>query len=93
MDFLKTEFKRFFSVTKWVLSLYFKTFPVYTTIYVVCRILVSFSNLFNAYVIALVTDEAIKLIGTGQISSSIYKILALFLGTAFFFTLVDIVNS
>lgn len=93
MNFLKVEVKRFFSVTKWVFSLYFSLFPLYTTIYIICRILISFSSLFNAYVIALATDEAIKLIGTGELSLHIYKIIALILSSSIFFTLVDIANT
>ena len=94
MNFLKEEFKKVFLITKWVLGLYFKNFPVYTSIYVICRILISLSVLVNAYIIALATDEAIKLIGSGSVNlTSVYKIIMLILGSSFFFSFVDIVNT
>lgn len=93
MRFIKEEFQKVFLITKWVVGLYFKNYPLYTSINVVLRIVLAFAGLVNAYIIAVATDEAIKLT-TGSIDlSSIYKIIFFILGSSFFFSMADIVNN
>lgn len=93
MKFLKAEISKIFLITKWIFGLYLQNYPKYTIIYIICRILISFSSLVNAYIIAIATDEAIKLIGGSVNSINIYKIIGLILGSSFFFSMVDIVNT
>lgn len=93
MKFIKEEIRKVLLVTKWVFGLYLKNYPKYTIIYIVCRILISFSTLVNAYIIALATDQAIDLIGGNFNSLSILKVVFLIIGSSFFFALVDIINT
>lgn len=93
MKFIKEEIRKVVLVTKWVFGLYFKNYPKYTTIYIICRILMAFAVLVNAYIISVATDEAIKLIGGNLNNLVILKIVALIIGSSFFFGMVDIVNT
>lgn len=61
MKTLKSEFLRIFNVTKWVFSIYFRNYPVLISIYILTELILSLSSLFNAYIIALVTDKAISI--------------------------------
>ena len=93
MKFIKEEFKKVFLITRWVVGLYFKNYPVYTSINVISRIILAFAGLINAYIIAIATDEAIKLATGSTDLRSIYKIIFFIVGSSFFFSMVDIVNN
>lgn len=93
MHKIKDGFYRQFLITKWVIGLYFRNYPFYSLTYVICRIIAELSPLVNAYILALATDEAIRLLQNDIQVYSIYKILVLTVGSNLLFTLVGIINN
>jgi ATP-binding cassette subfamily B protein len=65
----KDSIYQFWSTTKWVFSHYFSYAPVLTSVYIVAELILNLSNIFNAYVIGLVTDGAIRIYTNHDISS------------------------
>lgn len=94
MKTLKSELTRTFNVTKWVISIYFKNYPLFTSIYAVSEITLSLAGLFNAYIIALVTDKAIHLLKLSNPNvSDFYPIMLLIIGSYIFFELIRILDN
>ncbi|EKE04972.1 MAG: ABC transporter ATP-binding protein [uncultured bacterium] len=93
MKTLKSELLRTLDVTKWVLSIYFKNYPLYTTIFIITELVLTLSNLLNAYIIALVTDRAIQVaqVGISKITDFL-PIITLIIGSYIFFETIRIIN-
>lgn len=84
------------SITKWVLGLYFKNYPFYTSVYFVSEIILQLGNLINAYIIAVVTDMAISTLTKGVSPTSIDEfipIVALIVGANLFFEVIRILDN
>lgn len=94
MKFLKSDFLRTFAVTKWVVTIYFKNYPLYTSIYILTELILTMSNLLNAYILALVTDKAI-LVATVGITDvfDFAPIIFLIIGSSLLFGFLGIVNT
>lgn len=94
MKTLQAELRRTFEVTRWVFSIYFKNYPVLISIYIFTELILSFSSLFNAYIIALVTDKAIRLtqIGTSDIKDFV-PIIVLISGSYLITQILSIINN
>lgn len=93
MKLLKGELKRTWNIAKWVLSIYFKNYPGYMSVFVVTELITSLSNLVNAYIIALVTDKAIELVQIKSLDVTRFlPIIFLITGSYIFFELLRIIN-
>src|SRR3989344_3131484 len=93
MKTLKTELLRTWNIAKWVLSIYFKNYPVYMSVFFVTELITSLANLVNAYIIALVTDQAIQLIQIKSLDITRFlPITLLIIGSYMFFELLRIIN-
>lgn len=94
MKILKSELLRTISVVKWVLSIYFKNYPVLSLVYVATELILSLNGLLNAYVVALVTDKAIQVaqIGTTKVIDFL-PIILLIIGSYIFFETLKIINN
>ncbi len=94
MKFLKSDFLRTFAVTKWVVSIYFKNYPLYTSIYILTELILTMSNLLNAYILALVTDKAIQVATVGITDIFDFApIILLIIGSSLFFGFMGIINT
>ena len=94
MKTLKTEFFRTWSVTKWVISIYFSNYPILVSITIVTHMMSALSGLVNAYIVALATDHAIQVLS--EKSTNIYSflpIVGMIIGSYLFFQSIDIVNT
>ncbi len=94
MKIIKSEFLRLFSITKWVVSIYFKNHPFHMVVNLITHMINSLSNLTNAYIIALATDRAIYILG--QKNYGIYDflpIVILIIGSYLFFQFSGIINT
>ncbi|MEK7526410.1 MAG: ABC transporter ATP-binding protein [Patescibacteria group bacterium] len=88
-----SSFSDVFSTTKWVASLYVRTNPVLASTYLIASSVISLGNLINAYIIARVTDEAIKIYMSGSVNvDSMVPILAMILGSSLFFGFTRIIS-
>ena len=87
--------KQTLATTKWILGLYFKNYPLYTTIFIICEVILNLGSLLNAYVIALVTDMAISLTTSSlELSfSNFIPIVGLIVGSYLFIAIVKIVDT
>lgn len=93
MNLLKSEFSRLALISKWVLSIYFKNYPVQTFVFIVTELVLSLGNLLNAYIIAIVTDKAIGLMQSNNLEvKNFIPILILIIGSYLFFEFLRIIN-
>ncbi len=93
MKLLKSELKRTWNIAKWVLSTYFKNYPIYMSVFVTTELITSLANLANAYIIALVTDKAIQLVEAKSLDvTKFLPIILLIIGSYIFFELLRIAN-
>ena len=93
MKLLKSELSRVWSITKWVLSIYFKNYPVLISVFVLTELILTMGGLLNAYILALVTDKAIQVAQSGI--SNIFDfapIISLIIGSYLFFEILRIIN-
>lgn len=94
MKLLKTELLRTFNVTKWVLSIYFKNYPLMISVTIVTHMISALSGLVNAYIVALATDQAIHVLEIK--ATDIYSFLPIvfmIIGSYLFFQFIDIINT
>ncbi len=94
MKLLKTELLRTFDVTKWVLSIYFKNYPLMISVTIVTHMISALSGLINAYIVALATDQAIHVLEIK--ATDIYSFLPIvfmIIGSYLFFQFIDIINT
>lgn len=93
MKFLKSEFIRTYNVTKWVLSIYFKNYPILVSVFITTELVLTLGNLLNAYIIALVTDKAIQVAQSGVVKIiDFISIIALIIGLYIFLETLRIIN-
>lgn len=93
MNFLKGEFLRLKNIAVWVFSIYLKEYPFYISFFIISELILSLGNLLNAYIIALVTDKAIEIAGSGNASlSNFLPVLYLIIGSYIFFEVLRIFN-
>lgn len=94
MNKIKSELNRIYDVTRWVFSIYFKNYPFLVTVFILTELILSVSNLFNAYIIGLATDKAINIaqIGTLNIKEFV-PIIALIAGSYFLVQILNVVND
>jgi ABC-type multidrug transport system fused ATPase/permease subunit len=94
MKLVKSEIVRTWNITKWVVSIYLKNFPVKTSIFIITEIVLTLGNLINAYIIALATDKAIEIAKNGSSSVSDFAtIISLIIGSYIFFEVIRIINT
>lgn len=94
MKNLKSELLRTLSVSKWVVSIYYKSFPIELSIYISTKLILTLGNLLNAYIIALVTDKAIEVASLKSVSIlNFIPIISLIIGSYIFFELLGILST
>ena len=94
MKTLKTELLRVFSVTKWVVSIYFKNYPSLISITVTTHMISALSSLVNAYIVALATDQAIKVLNSKATNiNEFLPIVGMIIGSFLFFQIIGITNT
>ena len=95
MNGKKSEIVQLISTTKWVLGLYFKNYPGLTTLYMFTQIVLQVGNLFNAYIIAVVTDLAIGLVSNTKNlgMNDFIPVIAIILGANFVLEVVRVINN
>lgn len=87
------EIKRTLGLVKWVLSIYFKNYPVSMSVFFVTELISSIGNLINAYILALVTDQAVQLLQDKSLDISRFlPTTLLIIGSYLFFEIIRIVN-
>lgn len=93
MNLIKSEFKRLKNIAVWVFSIYFKEYPFYISFFIISELVLSLGNLLNAYIIALVTDKAIEISTSGDVSLlNFLPVLYLIIGSYVFFEVLRIFN-
>lgn len=94
MKLIKSEIVRTWNITKWVVSIYLKNFPIKTSIFVISEIVLTLGNLINAYIIALATDKAIEIAKNGSSSVNDFAtIIMLIIGSYIFFEVIRVINT
>ena len=88
------EIKRTLGLGKWVLSIYFKNYPLMISVTIVTHMISALSGLINAYIVALATDQAIHVLEIK--ATDIYSFLPIvfmIIGSYLFFQFIDIINT
>ncbi|MEK7497876.1 MAG: ABC transporter ATP-binding protein [Patescibacteria group bacterium] len=79
---MQRNFFYYFKITKWVVGFYFKVFPRLTLLYVLSSVILSLTNIFNAYILGLITDLAINIFAKGTSNvSDFFPVISLILAT------------